>query len=76
MGPDFCRPLRRIRRNGGQASKRDRPRRLKRCHAGGVPVLRSWETAVTSCAGANGFANMMLFGTPFDAQSPASLPLM
>jgi hypothetical protein len=31
---------------------------------------------VTSCAGANGFANMMLLGTPLDAQSPASLPLM
>lgn len=29
---------------------------------------------MTSCAGANGFANMMLFGTPFDAQSSASLP--
>src|SRR6202051_3345183 len=39
-------------------------------------ALRSWETAVTSCAGANGFANMMLFGTPLDAQSSASLPLM
>jgi hypothetical protein len=39
-------------------------------------ALRSWETAVTSCAGANGFGNMMLFGTPLDAQSSASLPLM
>jgi hypothetical protein len=63
--PHHTRPKRpRIRRNGGQASKRDRPRRLKRCHAGGVPVLRSCETAVTSCAGANGFANMMLFRDP------------
>src|SRR6266404_8772567 len=32
---------------------------------GGLPVLRRLETAVTSCAGANGFANMMLLGTPF-----------
>jgi hypothetical protein len=43
--------------------------------AGGT-LLRSWETAVTSWAGANGFARLMLFGTPFDAQSSASLPLM
>src|SRR4051794_24463820 len=41
-----------------------------------VPVLRSWEIAVTSCAGANGFWSMMLFGTPFDDQSPPLAPLM
>jgi hypothetical protein len=45
-------------------------------YAGRVPVLRSFETAVISCAGANGFANMMLFGTPCDAQSSASFPLI
>ena len=39
-------------------------------------VLRSWETAVTSCAGANGFANMMLLGTPLEGQSAALAPLM
>ena len=35
-------------------------------------ALRSCETAVTSCAGANGLANMMLLGTPLDAHSSAS----
>src|SRR5215475_1501568 len=29
-----------------------------------VPILRSCEIAVTSCAGANGFVRRMLFGTP------------
>ena len=31
---------------------------------------------MTSCAGAKGFANMMLLGTPLDAQSSACAPLM
>src|SRR4051812_19083398 len=39
-------------------------------------LLRSWATAVTSCAGANGLLSMMLFGTPLDAQSSACAPLM
>jgi hypothetical protein len=45
-------------------------------YVGGAPLLRRWETAVTSCAGANGFANIMLFGTPLDAQSATSLPVI
>jgi len=39
-------------------------------------ALRSWATAVTSWAGANGFASMMLLGTPFDAHSSACAPLV
>jgi hypothetical protein len=38
-------------------------------YAAGVPVLSKLEMAVTSCAGANGFASMILLGTPLDAQS-------
>ena len=53
---------------------------MERSHAvgaaGGPAAFRSWETAVTSCAGANGFASMMLLGTPFDAHSSACAPLM
>ena len=33
----------------------------------GVPVLRSCETAVTNCAGANGLVKRMLLGTPCEA---------
>jgi hypothetical protein len=47
-----------------------------RPQAVGVPVLRSWETAVTSCAGAKGLVSMMLLGTPLDDQSSACCPLM
>ena len=36
---------------------------------GGVLALRRLETAVTSCAGANGFGMTMLFGTPYAGQS-------
>jgi hypothetical protein len=42
----------------------------------GVPLLRRFETAVRSWAGANGLANMMLFGTPLEVQSAAAAPLM
>jgi hypothetical protein len=42
----------------------------------GVPLLRRLETAVRSWAGANGLANMMLFGTPFEVQSAAAAPLI
>jgi hypothetical protein len=45
-------------------------------YAVGVPLLSSWETAVTSWAGANGLVSMMLFGTPLDAQDSALSPLM
>lgn len=40
----------------------------------GVPLLRRLATAVTSWAGANGFDNMMLCGTPFEDQSSAFAP--
>src|SRR5258708_14048406 len=49
---------------------------LRLPYVGGLPALRSCETAVTSWAGAKGFANMILLGTPFDAQSSACAPLM
>jgi hypothetical protein len=42
----------------------------------GEPLFSSWETAVRSCAGANGFDNMILFGTPLEAQSAALSPLI
>ena len=42
----------------------------------GVPALRSWEIAVTSCAGANGLVSRILFGTPLEAQSSALSPVM
>jgi hypothetical protein len=32
-------------------------------------ALRSWEIAVTTCAGAKGFASKTLLGTPLDAHS-------
>jgi hypothetical protein len=38
-----------------------------RPYAVDVPVLRRFDTAVTSCAGANGFSIRMLLGTPCDA---------
>jgi hypothetical protein len=68
-----------ILRLGSAPSTIERGRQLRRPYSAGAiggTVLRSWETAVMSCAGANGFANMMLFGTPLEAQSSASLPLM
>jgi hypothetical protein len=43
---------------------------------GELPMFRSCDTAVTSCAGASGLVSMMLFGTPFDAQDWACAPLM
>ncbi len=36
---------------------------------GGVPLFKSWETAVTSCAGANGLVKRMLLGTPCEPHS-------
>lgn len=42
----------------------------------GVPALRSRETAVTNCAGANGFSRRMLLGTPREGQRPAAAPVM
>jgi len=41
----------------------------------GGTLFSSCETAVTSCAG-DGFASMMLLGTPLDAHSSACAPLM
>jgi hypothetical protein len=43
---------------------------------GELPVLRSWETAVTSCAGAKGLVNRMLLGTPWDGHSAALPPVI
>jgi hypothetical protein len=40
---------------------------------GGVPVLRRFETAVTSCADAKGFDMRMLFGTPCAAHSSTGI---
>ena len=51
-------------------------RNLRRPYVVGVLLFRSWDTAVTSWAGAKGLDNMMLFGTPFEAQSSALSPLM
>src|ERR1700726_607729 len=45
-------------------------------YAVGVPVLRSCETAVTSCAGANGLVKRMLLGTPWEAHWSAAAPVM
>jgi len=42
----------------------------------GPPALRSCETAVTSCAGANGLVSSMLSGTPFEAHSSPAAPVM
>jgi hypothetical protein len=42
----------------------------------GVPTLRSWEIAVTSCAGANGFCRRTLPGTPCTGQSAPAAPVM
>jgi hypothetical protein len=41
-----------------------------------VPLFIRLETAVRSWAGAKGFANMMLFGTPLEVQSAAAAPLI
>jgi hypothetical protein len=48
---------------------------LRRPYVVGVPLLRSWETAVTSCAGANGLVRRMLFGTPCEAYWSALAPV-
>src|ERR1700722_6879367 len=45
-------------------------------YVAGFPALRSWETAVTSCAGANGLVRRMLLGTPRDGQSAALPPVI
>src|SRR5437879_3151454 len=41
-----------------------------------LPPLISSETAVTSCAGANGLVNRMLLGTPWDGHSAALPPVI
>ena len=41
-----------------------------------VPVLRSCETAVTSCAGANGLVKRMLLGTPCEGHWSELPPVM
>ena len=42
-----------------------------------VPLMfRSWATAVTSWAGANGFVKRTLFGTPCEAHSAALSPVI
>jgi hypothetical protein len=43
--------------------------------AGPLP-LRRLDTAVTSCAGANGLDSMMLLGTPLKGHSTAAAPLV
>ena len=43
---------------------------------GGEPAFSSWETAVTSCAGAKGLVRRMLLGTPFEGHSSALSPVM
>ena len=43
-------------------------------HVVGFPEIE--KLAVTSCAGANGLANVMLLGTPLEAQSSALSPLI
>src|ERR1700687_1189257 len=40
------------------------------------PVFRRVETAVTSCAGANGLHKRMLLGTPCEAHWSAAWPVM
>ena len=45
--------------------------RARRPYIVGGALFRSWETAVTSCVGANGLDNMMLLGTPLEADSAA-----
>ena len=42
---------------------------------GVLPTFNSCETAVSTCAGANGFAINTLFGTPNDVQSWPSPPV-
>jgi hypothetical protein len=59
-------------RNGGAVTGEGAPARwrLKVAAKAAVYVgvaLRSWETAVTSCAGANGLVKRMLLGTPCEA---------
>src|ERR1700730_7163444 len=56
--------------------RNERGRQLRRPYVAGGPVLRSWETAVTSCAGANGLVNRTLFGTPCDAHWSAWAAVM
>ena len=41
-----------------------------------APIFRSWDTAVTIWAGANGFIISTLLGTPIDPQSFALAPVM
>jgi hypothetical protein len=43
---------------------------------GGGTRFRSCETAVTICAGANGFTKSRLFGTPCEAHWSPDAPLM
>jgi hypothetical protein len=45
-------------------------------YAVGVPPLRSWETAVTSWAGANGLVRRTLWGTPCEAHWSALAAVM
>ena len=39
-------------------------------------AFKSCDTAVTSCAGANGFCNSRLSGTPWDTHWSAAAPVM
>jgi hypothetical protein len=50
--------------NVAMSSKEWLGRQSRRPHFGSVPAFRIWETAVTSCAGANGLARSMLLGIP------------
>jgi hypothetical protein len=42
----------------------------------GAPLLRSWETTKTSCAGANGLVKRTLLGTPREAHWSACAAVM
>src|ERR1700738_3158675 len=64
---DSTRTARHVRKVPTCDIRNERGRQLRRPYVAGGPVLRSWETAVTSCAGANGLVNRTLFGTPCDA---------
>ncbi len=44
-------------------------------YAGAAPSLRSRQTALTSCAGANGLVTRTLLGTPSERQFAAPTPV-
>ena len=64
--------------NNGVGKRNSRPQAFERVRGvlPKVPLFRSSETAVTSWAAANGLSNIMLFGTPLEAESSALSPLI